>query len=72
VCVCVCISHFFDLLTWDYLFLVFSWMQPISSDWNFTSSIFCMAGLIARYCLNLVLLWDILFFPIFFDWKFRV
>jgi hypothetical protein len=31
--------------------------------WNFSSSIFYRAGFVDRYCLNLVLSWNILFSP---------
>ena len=31
--------------------------------WNFSSSIFCRAGFVDRYCLNLVLSLSILFYP---------
>ena len=34
-----------------------------SACWSFPSSILCRAGLVERYCLNLVLSWNILVSP---------
>ena len=38
-------------------------MQVPSLCWSFPSRILCRAGLVDRYCLNLVLSWNILFSP---------
>ncbi|KAL6084470.1 hypothetical protein STEG23_031147 [Scotinomys teguina] len=39
-----------------------SWIFPVIS-WNLPSSAFCKAGFVDRYCLNLVLSWNVLFTP---------
>ena len=49
------------LLDTYYLFL--SLVQVPSLCWSFPSRILCNAGLVNRYCLNLVLSWNILFSP---------
>lgn len=38
-------------------------VQLASLDGSFPSSIFCRAWFVHRYCLNLVLSWNIFFFP---------
>ena len=38
-------------------------MQVSSLCWSFPSRILCRAGLVDRYCLNLVLSWNILVSP---------
>ena len=65
VCVCMCVhthlhisSH--DLLFWDYLFLVFSCVWLTSLGWSFPSSTFCRTEFIDGYCLNLVLICNVL------------
>lgn len=60
---CVCVFLLRDWQVWDYLLLVFLWMQLTSLVWNFPYSIFCRAGFVERYCLNLVgfFSWTILF-----------
>lgn len=40
---------------------VILWLQLAFFGWRFPSSIFCRAGLVARYCLNLVFSWNFLF-----------
>jgi hypothetical protein len=42
---------------------MFSWMYLPSLCLSFPSSILCRAGLVERYCLNLVLSWTILVSP---------
>ena len=50
------------LLKDDY-FLAFSRVYFPSLCWHFSSIIFCRAGFVERYCVNLVLSWNILFSP---------
>jgi hypothetical protein len=45
------------------LFLVFSWVSLTSLSENFPSIIFCWAGFVDRYCLNMVFSWNIMFSP---------
>ena len=42
---------------------LFLWMQLAFLGWSFTSSTFCRAGFVVRYCLNLFLSCNILFSP---------
>jgi hypothetical protein len=51
----------FDLLVWDYLFSVFSWVCLTSLGWNFPSSTFYRTRLMDRYFLSLVLSCNIVF-----------
>jgi hypothetical protein len=60
VCVCVCVFPIY-LLVWSCVFLVFFWVYLRSLDCHFPSSAFCIAEFIDNYCLNLALLWNILF-----------
>ena len=61
--VCVCLPYF-DLLVWDYILLVFSWMWLTSLGCRvFCFVLFCFfpsaffgAGFVDKYCLNLVCL----------------
>lgn len=43
----------FDLLVWDFLFFVFSWVWLTSLNWSFPFSTFYRDGFVAKYCLNL-------------------
>ncbi|KAL6088245.1 hypothetical protein STEG23_035079 [Scotinomys teguina] len=42
-------------------------LADLSIGWNFPSSVFCRAGFVDKYCLNLVLSWNILFTPSMFQ-----
>ena len=42
---------------------VLLWVLLASLVYDFPSSIFCKAGFVATYCLNLFLSWNILFSP---------
>lgn len=53
----------FGLLVWYYLFSVFSWVYLIFPGLNFPSITFCRTRFVDRFCLNLVLSWDVLFSP---------
>lgn len=61
VMVMVGVCSTFDLLVWNYLILVFSWVGLSSLGWSFPSSTFCRVAFVNRYCLNLILLWNVLF-----------
>lgn len=58
--VCVCVFHIMIMLVQDYLLCVFSWVQLISSGWNFPASAFFRGGFVGRYYLNLTLSWNIM------------
>ncbi|KAL6048203.1 hypothetical protein STEG23_013467, partial [Scotinomys teguina] len=47
-------------------------LADLSIGWNFPSSVFCRAGFVDKYCLNLVLSWNILFTPSMISWTFCV
>ena len=47
----------------DNLLPVFLWVQLSSLGWSFPSSTLCRAGLVIRYCLNLVSSQIILYSP---------
>ena len=47
MCVCVCVCVFF-----------FHWYGITSLGWSFPSSVFCKAGFVDRYCLNMGLSWN--------------
>jgi hypothetical protein len=55
-------SFFLVLLVCGYLFSKFSWAQLILGL-NFPSSVYYRASFVYRYCLNLILLLNILFSP---------
>ena len=59
---CACGSLFLDLL-WSANNLVFPFVQVLSWCWSFPSRILCRDGLVDRYCLNLVLTYNILISP---------
>jgi hypothetical protein len=62
VCMCMCAHKYiyssfssFDLLVWDFLFLMFSWVGLTSLGWSFSPGAFYRDGFIDRYSLNLIL-----------------
>ena len=59
---CACGSLLLTLLR-DALYLVLSLVQVFFLCWSFPSRILCRPGLVNRYCLNLVLYWNILVSP---------
>ena len=61
--VVLCVSVLWYLLVWDYLLSVFSGVCLVSLAWIVPSNAFCRAGFVDRYCLNLVLSWNVLFTP---------
>jgi hypothetical protein len=62
VCGQVCFL-FFGFAGMRYLFPAFLWLYFASLGWNFLFIIFYRAGFVDRYCLNIVLSWNIIFSP---------
>ena len=72
VCVCVCVCVYVCIFVWFY-YLVFANVELFIYcvffcvvdfiGLQFSSSIFCKAGFLDRYCLNLDFSWNILFSP---------
>lgn len=60
VCICV-FSLSLDLLAWDYLFLVFFPGEINCFRLKFSLCTYYGAGFVNRYCLNLVLSYNVLF-----------
>ena len=60
----VCVFPFFEVCCCVFVCcLCFLWVQPTSLSWSFPSGTFYRAVFVSRYCLNLVLSWNILFSP---------
>ena len=58
---CLYVSLLWVVLVEGCQMLMLLWVLLASLVCDFPSSIFCMAGFVGRYCLNLVMLWNILF-----------
>ena len=51
-CCSVCVFPFFDMLVWNYLFLIFSRVWLTSSGWRFPSIAFHRAGFVDKILLK--------------------
>ena len=57
----MCVFPFFGICCCEIIYCLFLWMWLNSLCWNFPSHTLCKAELVARYWINLVLSWNILF-----------